>query len=223
MQINRFIIEVLNERKLSIQDLYTILRHSLPKDSLPISYSTFKTQLDQNNLSAIELIQVASVLDLNLNELVEIQKFFLNKNTPALNTRLEQRLEAIFKLTTHRREEKYPYYITEIGHDLYHFMSLGYSESGEPRILIEEFDFHEEMVAVVGNSQYCRGIIPDDALKDPDFYNHTHYEALKKETSKFYTLMPVERKFSHLTKGKFFNQDNDLELFNFNKFEGSKG
>lgn len=73
MEIGAYIEDQLAKRNLTKQDLHQLLKRVF-LEHFPLAYNTFSQKIANNNLNALELFQIASVLDLDLNQLTHSLK-----------------------------------------------------------------------------------------------------------------------------------------------------
>lgn len=71
MELGNYVEAELNKREMSKQMLHQLMQSAFP-DDFNLAYNSFSNKLANNNLNAIELLQIASILDLKLDYLKEL-------------------------------------------------------------------------------------------------------------------------------------------------------
>lgn len=79
MKIGNYIENALRQKGMSKTALYNGIRETFGTEDLDIAYNSFTSKIASNSLTAHELISIAAIMDLNLNDLVEAKKIYETK------------------------------------------------------------------------------------------------------------------------------------------------
>lgn len=230
MEIGAYIEERLVRQNLTKQDLHQLLKRVFSNE-FPLAYNTFSQKIANNNLNALELFQIASVLDIDLNQLTNSlkQKFAISieeGKEEHLNLDLDSSVcQLFFAKSPYLRQlrEKqaldlnhFSFKIIKRHKNVYEMISFVFPECQfEKACRVELLDLDRQELRVVACADHFLGFNPHTLKTITEW--EMFGERIKNESETYFTLFPEITRFEslnpHIEEKDLFNEGSLSDFF----------